>query len=129
MRLYFPLHSPPSLDTLVHLVMRLYFPPSLDAQCLFPPSLDMLVSLFPPSLDMLVSLFPPSLDTLVSLTPLSLPPPQIVLTKDARFVDLFRQHRKKVNQGKMRTNKCPLYAMQFQEESVVKDWLVSVTGY
>jgi hypothetical protein len=78
---------------------------------------------------MLVSLLPPLLDTLVSLMPLSLPPPQIVSRKDARFVDLFHWHRKKVSQEKMRTKKCPLYAMQFfQEESVVKDWLGSVKG-
>jgi hypothetical protein len=60
----------------------------------------MLVSLFPPLLDMLFTLFPPLLDTLFSLTPLSLPPPQIVSTKDARFVDSLFQHCKKVNQEK-----------------------------
>ena len=62
-----------------------------------------------------------ALDMLVRLMLLLLPPPQIGLTKDALFVDLFLWHHKKVNQEKMRTNKCPVYAMQFQKESMSKD--------
>jgi hypothetical protein len=65
---------------------------------------------------------------IVRLTPLLLPPLQIGSWKDAWFVDSFLCHCKKVNQEKMRTNKCPVYPMYFQEEFVMKYWLVSVTG-
>jgi hypothetical protein len=62
----------------------------------------LLPTLLLPSLDALLL---PLLDTFIRLTLLLLPPPQIGSTKDARFVDLFLWHRKKVNQEKMSEDK------------------------
>ena len=45
-------------------------------------------------------------------------PPQIGLMKDTLFVDLFLWDHKKVNQEEVRTNKCQVYAMQFEARRI-----------